>query len=324
MNILAVKNLMQTTTIPVAWDYLINFGFSTLKDSDKVPSMALGGLTTGVTQKEVTAAMGAIANNGIYNKPILYTKIVDHDNKTTILENADSSRRVLKSASAYVLTDMMKSVMVSPGTGVTAKFRNVNMPIAGKTGTTTDDKDLTFVGYTPYYVSGIWLGFDTPKQMKKSTSSSHLVLWRTVMERIHENLPYKDFEEPDDITHATICTVSGELAIPGICDELNIARTEVFISGTEPKESCSYHMHNTPEPNLNNEDNSALNPDPKDIDDDNSPISTNPPPSTAKPTPTQDYINPEPSSDQINNDSNGVEVYIPTQVSNKQDSFAYY
>ena len=220
MNILAVKALMRVG-YDEAFDYMLKFGFTSLVDSevtsdgrvlsDKVPSLALGGITYGVSVKEITAAYGTIANGGLYNKPVTYTKVLDHDGNV-ILENKVEPERVLKETSAYLLTDMMEDVITGGGsaTGRLARFKSVNMPIAGKTGTTTDDKDLAFVGYTPYYVGGIWLGYDNPQVMRYD-KSYHLLLWSDIMEKIHQNLEYKEFERPEGIKNIALCGVSGLL-----------------------------------------------------------------------------------------------------------------
>lgn len=251
MNILAVKNMMNTG-VDNCFDYLLKFGFTTLVDgekingkiySDKVASTALGGLTHGVNQLEVTAAYGTIANLGNYNKPIFYTKVLDH-NGNVLLENKNESKKVLSPQAAYILTDMMKDV-VSHGTGTKAKFKSCKIPIAGKTGTTTDTKDLTFVGYTPYYVAGIWLGFDQPKQMKEDRGY-HLRLWSSIMESIHSPLEVKNFEKPTGIVSACVCKKTGLLATD-VCKNSGDAINEIFISGTQPKKYCTTHSGNEAE-----------------------------------------------------------------------------
>ncbi|MDD3570399.1 MAG: penicillin-binding transpeptidase domain-containing protein, partial [Lachnospiraceae bacterium] len=223
LNILAAKTIINVG-VDTAYDYLLNFGFTTLEDShevdgkiysDKVPAISLGGLTKGVTVLELTAAYGAIANGGVYNKPVFYSKVLDHDGNVIIDNSTPKSHRVLKETTAYLLTDMMKDVVTS-GTGRLAKFSSVNMPIAGKTGTTSDDKDLTFAAYTPYYVAGIWMGYDIPKKMSYD-KSYHLLLWKDVMEKIHSNLETKTFVKPDGIVTRNICSVSGG-APNGLCE----------------------------------------------------------------------------------------------------------
>lgn len=272
MNILAVKAMVETG-IDICYDYLLNFGFTTLED-DNHAATALGGLTNGVTQMEVAAAYGAIANGGEYRRPMLYSMVLDH-NGNVLLENNSEPRTVLQSSAAYVLTDMMRDVVKS-GTGTKAKFINSKMPVVGKTGTTTDSKDLTFVGYTPYYVASVWLGYDryddTVKNMSKIDQSSHLVLWRTVMEKIHEGLEVKDFTKPDNVVSASVCKRTGKLASK-YCESY----TEVFVSGTQPTSYCAGHRSETNEDEKNTEETTELSTtDNSDTSNDNNSENTQP------------------------------------------------
>ena len=210
MNIATVKTMV-TTGIDLCYDYLLNFGFTTL-ENDNHASTALGGLTHGVTQVEVAAAYGTIANNGQYLRPYFYSKVLDHDGNV-ILENSQEPVQVIKSSTSYIITDLMKSV-VTGGTGTAANLGS--MPVSGKTGTTTETKDLTFVGYTPYYVCSVWLGYDyyddLVKNMTLRNQSIHLTLWKNVMSKIHQNLEVKDFEIPDTVVQAKVCKISGKKA----------------------------------------------------------------------------------------------------------------
>ena len=218
LNILAAKTIVQVG-VDTAYDYLVNFGFTSLVESrsgangivsDKIPALSLGGITDGISVLELTAAYGTIANDGVYAKPVFYTKVLDHNGNILIDNTEPETRRVLKTTTAYMLTDMMRDVLTgSGGTGHLARFSNVRMPIAGKTGTTSDDKDLIFAGYTPYYVAGIWMGYDIPKRMSYD-KSYHLLLWKDVMEKIHVDLETRDFVRPSGLTTKTICAVTGK------------------------------------------------------------------------------------------------------------------
>jgi len=249
MNIVAVKAMNQAG-IDASYQYLLKMGFTTL-ENDNHASTALGGLTHGVTQLETAAAFGMIANGGQYYKPFFYTKVYDHNGKL-LLEKQSEPVQVIKASTAYCVTDMMKDVITS-GTGTKAKFKNSNMPIAGKTGTTQNTKDLTFAGYTPYYAATIWLGYDryddSVKNMESLKDQSvHLGVWRYVMEKIHEGLAVKDFEKPSGVVVKSICSESGKLAVPGLCDNDprgSRIRNENFVEGTEPTESCDVHKSAT-------------------------------------------------------------------------------
>lgn len=241
MNIVAVKTVVDIG-IPTAYDYLTSFGFTTLSDEDKYPPIALGGLYKGVTPLELNAAFSAIANNGVYIEPTLYSRVLDQKGDTLFVKEPES-HTVIKETTAFLLTDMMEDV-VTKGTGWRAKFDNVKMPIAGKTGTSSDSKDLTFSAYTPYYSASIWTGYDLPTPLRHQ--SYHLTLWKTAMEKIHETkgLEYKSFETPSGIVQRDICVESGKLATE-LCEKDprgSRVITEYFVSGTEPTEPCDVHF----------------------------------------------------------------------------------
>ncbi len=209
-NVVAVKTMVETG-IDVCYDYLLNYGFTTLSD-DNHAATALGGLSYGVTQVELAAAYGTIANGGQYLRPMFYSKVLDHDGNV-LLENRQEPVQVLKPSTSYIITQLMTSV-INDGTGTAAKFTKSKMPLAGKTGTTTDSKDLTFVGYTPYYVASIWYGFDRYDNDKVESMDGfdqklHMNVWRTVMEQVNEGLEVKDFEVPDGVVKAKVCRYTG-------------------------------------------------------------------------------------------------------------------
>lgn len=247
MNVLAVKTMVDITP-QIAYDYLMRLGFTTIYDKYVTPSgeiytdiqypTALGGLTVGVTNYELTAAFAAIANHGVYTEPVMYTKIIDHKGKV-LIENEPDTRQVMKETTAWLLTDAMRDV-ITKGTGGRLRFNEISMPVAGKTGTTSNDIDLWFVGYTPYYTAGIWGGYDNNKD--QSNTSYHKDLWRTAMQKIHQVMDkeYTDFQRPAGITSATICTKSGKLAVEGLCNATK--RSEYFDSTTVPKEKCDVHV----------------------------------------------------------------------------------
>ena len=245
MNVITVKN-MYDTGVANTYNYLLNFGFTTLTTQDGHNlSTSLGGVTTGVTTLETAAAYAAIANGGTYIAPTLYSKVLDR-NGNVVLENIPETHTVIKQTTSFLLTNMMQDVLTN-GTGGNARFKEVKMPIAGKTGTTTGANDLTFAGYTPYYTAAVWLGYDMPKNMK--SNSMHLQIWSHIMEEIHRDLEYKDFERPSGITTAKVCTVSGLLAVDGLCDHdprgASVVRNEYFAAGTVPTEYCTQHMEYT-------------------------------------------------------------------------------
>ena len=246
LNIVAVKTITEITP-QLGFDYLLNFGFTTLVDrrterdgsisSDITQALALGGLTDGITNMEMTAAFATIANGGTYIKPMFYTKIIDHDGNV-LIDNQPKTRRVLKETTAYLLTDAMEDV-VTKGTGARVRFDN--MAIAGKTGTTTSNVDVWFSGFTPYYTCCTWSGYDNNVHMNGSgETNTAKILWKAIMSRVHEGKEYKSFTMPEGITTATVCKRTGGLATD-ICRADGSAITEYFAAGTVPTEPCSNH-----------------------------------------------------------------------------------
>lgn len=246
LNIVAVKTLTDITP-QLGFDYLLNFGFTTLVDrrtesngtvsSDITQALALGGLTDGITNMEMAAAYATIANGGMYIKPMFYTKIIDHDGNV-LIDNTPKTRRVLKETTAYLLTDAMEDV-VTKGTGARVNFGN--MAIAGKTGTTTSNVDVWFSGFTPYYTCVTWSGYDNNVHMNGSgETNTAKILWKAIMGRIHEDKEYKSFTMPEGITTATVCKRTGGLATD-ICRADGSAITEYFAQGTVPTEPCTNH-----------------------------------------------------------------------------------
>ncbi len=251
MNVIAVKNL--TVIGPqLGYDYLINFGFTTITDGVKIgddwfsdiqQSQCLGGLTYGVTPYEMNAAYASIANMGTYMEPKLYSRVTDANGNVILDNTTPSSHQVIKETTAFLLTDAMVDV-VTKGTGTRVRFNG--MAIAGKTGTSTDSVDVWFAGYTPYYTCTVWAGYDNneslnPKGKRRDESGISKNLWHAVMSRVHENLPNAQFPVPNGIVQAQICTRSGKLPMPGLCDAAGCVATEFFAEGTVPTEVCDLH-----------------------------------------------------------------------------------
>lgn len=239
VNVAAVKTLTDISP-QTGYDYLLNFGFTTLKQSDINQPLAIGGITNGVTNLELTAAYATIANKGTYTKPRFYTKILDHENNI-LIDNTPQTRTVLKETTAYLLTSAMQDVITS-GTGTSVNFDN--MSIAGKTGTTNDSRDRLFAGFTPYYTCVTWGGFDDNMTQRNYGTRYPLTIWRAIMERVHQGLEYKEFERPEGLTEARICKKSGKLAVDGMCDcdpRGSMITTELFANGTVPTEYCDHH-----------------------------------------------------------------------------------
>lgn len=239
-NVCAVK-LSDEITQQLGFEYCEKFGISTLVKSKTTEAgvfsdldnqtLALGGLTDGVYNYEICSAYASIANGGVYNSPTLYTKILDHDGNV-LLEGTGETRTVIKDSTAALLTSAMQDV-VNSGTGSRAQLPN--MPVAGKTGTTSDNKDIWFCAFTPYYTCAVWSGYDDNKELNNTVF--HLQLWKSIMSRIHAPLERKEFTMPPSVEQKTVCSISGMLAIPGSCPGI----TEYFATDILPTERCTGH-----------------------------------------------------------------------------------
>lgn len=227
-------------------------GITTLVPEDVTPSLGLGGLTLGVTNLEMTDAFASIANGGEYREPVFFTKILDHNGKV-LIENEPEPRRVMKDSTAFLITDAMADSVVSqslyatPGSQpstTSAAAAVPGMSTSGKSGTTTSNNDLWFVGFTPYYTAGIWSGYDNNGSITGGTSY-HKAIWRNIMTRIHEGLPDPGFVPPDSVEKVEICRKSGKLPVPGVCSSDprgDATYTEYFAKGTAPTETCDCHV----------------------------------------------------------------------------------
>ena len=255
MNIVAVRCMMETVTASLGVEYAKNFGISTLTSNDMNAATALGGITEGVTNLELTAAYATIANGGVYTEPIFFTKILDRNGKV-LINNEPETRRVLKDSTAFLLTDAMKDSLIGnrkfarPGAGPSAtstRAKISGMSCAGKSGTTTGNNDIWFVGYTPYYTAGVWAGYDLNQKMSSGVegTSFHKDIWRNIMTRVHEGLADPGFQVPESVETASICRKSGKLAVAGVCDQDprgSAVYTEYFAKGTTPTEVCNVHV----------------------------------------------------------------------------------
>lgn len=258
LNIIAVRCLMEQLNPHEGRLYAENLGITSLLDSDENPALALGGITNGVTNLELTQAFATIANGGQFNKAKFFTKILDQEGNVLLDTTEDQPRQAMKATTAFLLTDAMKQSML-PNRAYAASV-NVNststrahfdgMSLAGKSGTTTKDVDIWFVGYSPYYVGGIWGGCDENQPLIDKASGEynggagfHKDIWRKIMSRVHEGLPDIGFTQPDGIVQAQVCRKSGKLPSSGCYADYRGSSviTEYFAEGTVPTTNCDRH-----------------------------------------------------------------------------------
>lgn len=259
-NVIAVKTV--TSVGPdVSMEYLQNLGITSLVNareladgtilSDANQAIALGGITDGVYNLEITNAYATIANGGIYTEPVYYTKVTDYNGRV-ILEKEPETKRVIKDSTAWLLTNAMHDVVTNGVIGTGGGANVSGQYIAGKTGTTTNSYDLSFVGYSDYLTAGIWTGFDENADIGKLTGNEgyHTRLWSKIMSRIHteKGYAYSEPEQPESVVTAQVCSKCGYLAVEGLCDhdpEGNKIITEYFAEGTVPTETCKCHIEYT-------------------------------------------------------------------------------
>ncbi len=233
-NIAAVKALDQSG-VGYAYGFMKNtLEFSSIEERDMgLSPLALGGLTIGVSPEEMAAGYAIFVNGGKYIEPYTYTKVVDESGKVLLERDADS-KTALSPQNAFIVGDLLKDVVNgSAGTGRSARLSK--MPAYGKTGTTNDDKDRWFVGFTPYYVGAVWYGFDQPKSIKSAgvTYNPSTRVWKNVMEQVHSELEVKSLTMPDGVVTENICTATGLKAGSGCASSV-----EYFVKGTQPKSVC--------------------------------------------------------------------------------------
>lgn len=273
INVAAVKCITEITP-RVGFEYAQKFGITTLHESyqtdgnlatDIVQPLALGGITEGVSNLELCGAYAAIANGGVYVKPKFFTKIVDRHGNVVVdysgqeTETSDGSllpsvsqnlfdasgtpmdsTRILQESTAFLLTSAMQDVISSPQGTAYGTIHAAGQPVAGKTGTTSNYKDIWFVGYTPYYTCSVWGGYDNNEDLPDDSNyhSYNKTLWSAVMDRIHADLPIETFAQPDSVVSVTLCSDSHLLARADACP---YTYTEYFTKGTEPDELCDQH-----------------------------------------------------------------------------------
>ncbi len=240
LNTIAAQ-IMEKITPSKAYNFLQEkYGITSLVPGadDSYAPMALGQLTNGVSVAEMASAYTPFVNKGIYTGGRTYTKVTDSNGKVILEKNAES-HVAIKETTAYTMTDLMQGV-VNGGTGILAKLSD--MPTAGKTGAAGKWLDRWFVGYTPYYVGAIWSGYDKPEYM--GTSNPSAILWKEVMKRVHDGLPYKDFDGPSGMRQVTICTDTGLLATDACASDVRGGHTmTLFMDPSKaPTTYCPVHV----------------------------------------------------------------------------------
>jgi penicillin-binding protein 1A len=206
-------------------------------------SLALGGLTKGFSPLAMTAAYGAIANDGVYIEPIAYTKVVNNKNEI-ILENIPETHVAVSPEVASLMKDILRTT-VNPGLSYKAKLPEaLGIEVAGKTGTTQANGDFWYMGFSPYYVGGIWVGNDNVQMKLTGDSGNTARLWSAIMTPIHEGLPPAKFELNKNLIPVQVCSQSGKIPTDLCSHDQRGSQiiTEYFIPGTQPTDTCDIHI----------------------------------------------------------------------------------
>ena len=262
VNTIAMK-VLQMLGVDTSFDFMQNkLGFSSLIEyaeksngeviTDKgLAALALGQPNYGVTLLEMTSAYEIFDNKGIYNTPKLFVKIEDAEGNVVIDNSQAETNIVIKEETASIMTIMLQKVM-NEGTGMGCTLRNT-VNVAGKTGTTSADFDRYFVGYTPYYVCGVWTGYDMNQSLSAFGENPSLQVWDLIMTKLHQKYideannggtPLKTFEVAPGVIEVTYCKDSGKLATDACSLDPRGWRKETgyFTRETAPKEYCDTHV----------------------------------------------------------------------------------
>ena len=239
INTVAVKALNRVG-FEKSIEYLDKFGIKVDKNDMCDASLALGQLTNGESLLNITNAYCAFANGGCLSTPKTYLYLTDSNGRILIEKNEDE-KRVISKENAYIMTMMLKNV-VNSGTASYVKLKNI-IDTAGKTGTTSNNEDKWFIGYTPYYVCGVWTGYDTPKPMYYSKNPS-CVLFDKIMEKAHSHLNLnREFESPFGVLEREFCFDSGLLYSEQCNEDLRGERrmNGYYTYDNLPSEPCNKH-----------------------------------------------------------------------------------
>ncbi|MDO5403585.1 MAG: penicillin-binding transpeptidase domain-containing protein, partial [Eubacteriales bacterium] len=182
-------NIYQEITPRAGATFLLNMGFHKVWMDKEYNAVALGGFTYGVSTEEMAGAYAVLANDGVYKRTTCIRKIINSSGKTVVDEDNRSSVRIFDINSCRMMTDMLKTVIES-GTGTNAQVENAI--VAGKTGTTNDDKDAWFCGYSKYYTTAVWVGYDMPRTIAAGGKYT-AAIWSDFMSSVHEKLEKVEF-----------------------------------------------------------------------------------------------------------------------------------
>ncbi|MDR1253886.1 MAG: transglycosylase domain-containing protein [Oscillospiraceae bacterium] len=234
LNIPAVRTLEKLTSMK-SYEFLTKkLGFTSLEESDiHAPvALSLGGMAHGVTPKEMTAGFQIFGNGGIYHKPYKYFYITDRNGKVLLDNRNQVGIQAIKPETATIMNRLLTNVVQS-GTGTSAAISGWR--IGGKTGTTNNDNDAYFVGFSPYSVAGLWLGYEPAKKINQATTTTNII-WREIMKKFLSGKPSKDYPSNSNVVERSFCATTGKIAT----NRCPIGGTGYYASSNMPP-VCNLH-----------------------------------------------------------------------------------
>ncbi|HEU4963742.1 MAG TPA: PBP1A family penicillin-binding protein [Bacilli bacterium] len=240
-NIPALK-VFHDITPQVGLDYVKKMGVTTIGDNDYNLSAGIGGLTQGLTVAEATSAYSVFPNAGVHRESYLVEEIRDRDNNV-VYKHQPKQSQVFNANTAYIVNDMLKGV-VTRGTAAEVGRAFPGYAIAGKTGTTNEDKDAWFIGYTPDVTLGIWVGYNVPYPLQRGEGNLPKKLWTAIMQEQFKQDTERTktfFADPGGVKRVEICSLSGKIPTD-LCKKEHTVTTELFPAGGEPTEKCDVHV----------------------------------------------------------------------------------
>lgn len=244
INVNAVK-VFTDIGVNTSLNFLKKCGITSIIESGSVNDMnaaalALGGMSKGISPLEMVAGYGSFANKGNYTEPIAYTKVTNKLGEV-ILEKKAASNQIMDEGVAFIMTDMLRSTVTN---GIAGAAAIGSQPVAGKTGTTSDNYDAWFVGFTPQYAASVWIGNDVNIELSQGSVAASKI-WSKIMKQVHAGLEAGSFPSaPGNVVNVAIDTKSGRLPseLSALDPREGIVRNEYFIKGTEPTTTDNVHV----------------------------------------------------------------------------------
>jgi penicillin-binding protein 1A len=242
MNVPAVK-MFGEVGATASTDFIKKVGVTSVVETGNVndqnaAALALGGMTDGISPLEMASAYGTFPNQGVYVKPVSYTKVTNKKGEV-ILESNSQKTKAMDPGTAFIMTDILQSVVTQ---GIAGAAAIGTSPVGGKTGTTTNNYDAWFVGFTPYYSASVWIGNDIDIELSKGSIAASR-LWSKIMKRVHYGKEAGVFPVATNVVSIPIDTKSGKIPSDlSALDPRGTIRNEYFIEGTQPTEIDTTHV----------------------------------------------------------------------------------